>query len=224
MTEVPRTMRALLSSLVLTLAWATAVAEDTAQQVVEKTVTDIAAQIEARRPELTANKRELYALIDRELLPKFDTEYAGRLVLGKSWRTATPEQRQRFVDVFYNFLLRSYATAVLKFDQTKIRVFPARVPPRDGRTVVETEMRMPDGSLVPVHYAMHSTPGGWKAYDVRIEGVSYVQNYRNQFNAEVAARGIDALIARLERDTADIDAGRREPDKPVAASGKKTTS
>jgi phospholipid transport system substrate-binding protein len=66
---------------------------------------------------------------------------------------------------------------------------------------------------------MHSTPAGWKAYDVRIEGISYVQNYRNQFNAEVAAKGLDALITRLEKETAEIDAGRREPTTPKAAPG-----
>jgi phospholipid transport system substrate-binding protein len=183
--------------------------------VVERTVQNISAQLDGRRQELTANKKELYALIDRELLPQFDTGYAGRLVLGKSWRSATPAQRERFVDAFYNFLLRSYATAILKFEQDTVKVLPARRPPKDGRVVVETEMRMADGSLVPVNYAMHATPAGWKAYDVRIEGISYVQNYRNQFNAEVAARGLDALITRLEKDTADIDAGLREPDKPA---------
>ncbi len=217
MTGIPLMVRALLSSLALALLWTAAWAQETPHQVVEATVNGIAQQIEARRPELTANKRELYALIDQELLPKFDTDYAGRLVLGKSWRNATPEQRKRFVDAFYNFLLRSYATAVLKFDQTQVRIFPERVPPRDGRAVVETQMRLPDGSMVPVNYAMHSTPGGWKAYDVRIEGVSYVQNYRNQFNAEVAARGLDALIRRLERDTAEIDLGRKDPDQPAPA-------
>lgn len=202
----------------LVLATATAGAEElTANQVVEQTVRKISAQLDGRRDELTKNKKELYALIDRELLPQFDTDYAGKLVLGKSWRTATQAQRERFVDVFYNFLLRSYATAILKFDQDQVRYLPARKAGEDGRTVVDTEMRMPDGSTVPVSYAMHSTPAGWKAYDVRIEGISYVQNYRNQFNAEVAAKGLDALIARLEKDTADIDAGRREPDKPAGA-------
>lgn len=216
--------RRLLSSLVLLASLAVAAqAEETAHQVVEQTVTSISKQLDGRRDELTANKKELYALIDRELLPKFDTDYAGRLVLGKAWRNASPEQRKRFVEVFYNFLLRSYSSAVLKFDQDDIRIFPPRAPPKDGRTVVQTEMRMPDGTAVPVSYAMHSTPGGWKAYDVRIEGVSYVQNYRNQFNAEVTAKGLDALIGRLEKETAEIDAGRREPQpiEPAAAKGGK---
>ncbi len=207
-------------SLLISLSFAamvTAQAADlTAHQVVDQTVHQISAQINSRRQELTANKRELYALIDGKLLPQFDTGYAGRLVLGKSWRSATPAQRKRFVDAFYNFLLRSYATAILKFEQDMVKILPERKPPQNGRTVVETEMRMADGSVVPVNYAMHSTPAGWKAYDVRIEGISYVQNYRNQFNAEVAARGLDALITRLEKDTAEIDAGRREPAKPAA--------
>lgn len=189
-----------------------AAAEPTAQQVVEETLDRISAQLDGRREELSKNKSELYALIDRELLPKFDVDYAGRMVLGKSWRTATADQRKRFVDVFYNFLLRSYASAILKFDQDKVRVLPPRTPPLDGRTVVQTEMRMPEGTVVPVHYSMRQTPSGWKAFDVRIEGISYVQNYRNQFNAEVAAKGLDALIGRLEKETADIDAGLRQPD------------
>lgn len=214
-------IRKLLSSLVLAAVFTAAGAEETAQQVVEQAVDRISAQLNGRREELAANKQELYALINRELLPKFDVDYAGRLVLGKAWRDAAPAQRQRFVDVFYNFLLRSYATAILKFEQDDIRILPQRAPPQDGRTLVRTEMKMPDGTLVPVNYSMRSTPEGWKAYDVRIEGISYVQNYRNQFNAEVAAKGLDALIERLEKETEDIDSGRREPEQIEPTPGKK---
>lgn len=212
--------RKLLSSFVLACfaCASVAAAEQSAHQVVEQTVQSITKQLDGRRDELSRNKRELYALIDQVLLPQFDTDYAGRLVLGKAWRSATPAQRERFVDAFYNFLLRSYATALLKFDENMVKVLPARRAPNEGRTVVDTEMRLSDGSVVPVSYSMHSTPAGWKAYDVRIEGISYVQNYRNQFNAEVSARGLDALITRLEKDTADIDAGRRQPDDPQAKS------
>ncbi len=211
----------LLSSVLLVGSVAGQAAEEqTAHAVVEATVRSMATQIDTRRAELTADKKALYALIDKELLPRFDTAYAGRLVLGKSWRSATPAQRQRFVKAFYNFLLRSYATAVLKFDQKQVKILPPRRAPVDGRTVVETEMRLPDAGTVPVNYAMRATPAGWKAYDVRIEGISYVQNYRNQFNAEVAARGMDALILRLEKEAADIDAGRATPAKPAANSGK----
>lgn len=214
--------RGLLSSLALmVLALSAAAAEPTAQQVVQEAADNVARQLNGREQEYAANRKELYALIDRELLPKFDVNYAGRLVLGKAWRNATPPQRQRFVDVFYNFLLRSYATAVLKFKQDNIKILPARSEPKDGKTVVQAEFRLADGSVVPVAYAMRSTPDGWKAYDVRIEGISYVQTYRNQFNAEVAAKGLDALIKRLETETAEIDAGKRQPEQLETDSAKK---
>ncbi len=214
---MPTLAKLLLSSLVLGWLTVASAVEPGPNEVVETTVRSMAQQIDARRSELTADKKALYALIDKELLPRFDTPYAGRLVLGKAWRTATPAQRDRFIEAFYNFLLRSYATAVLKFDQKQIRILPSRKPPVDGRTTVETEMRLPDAGLIPVNYAMRLTPSGWKAYDVRIEGISYVQNYRNQFNAEVAARGIDALILRLEKEAAEMDAGRMTPQKPGAS-------
>jgi phospholipid transport system substrate-binding protein len=199
-----------------------AAAEQTAQQVVQETSDAIARQLNGHEAEYSANKKALYDLIDRELLPKFDVDYAGRLVLGKAWRSATPAQREKFVDVFYNFLLRSYSTAILKFKQDDIRILPPRAAPKAGKTTVNAEFRMEDGSMVPVAYAMRSTPDGWKAYDVRIEGISYVQTYRNQFNAEVAAKGLDALISRLEKETADIDAGRREPVPLETPSSKKS--
>lgn len=212
-------MRSLLTSLVPVLLLATGpamAAPVPPQQVIESAVTRISQQLDEHGDELAADRKALYAMIDRELLPDFDSDYAGRLVLGKAWREASADQRQRFVDVFYNFLLRSYATAVLKFDQKDFRILPQRTPPQDGRTVIDTQMRTPAGSTVPVSYIMRETPAGWKVYDVRIEGISYVQNYRNQFNAEVSARGLDALIRRLEHETADIDAGKRDPDAPKA--------
>lgn len=188
----------------------------TPQQVVEATANNLAKELDGRREQYAADKKQLYGLVDTILLPNFDTRYAGRLVLGKHWRSASETQRSKFIDVFYSFLLRSYAKAVLEFDQKNVRIFPPRQEPKDNRTVVHTEMRLDDGTTVPVDYSMRLTDAGWKAYDVRIEGISYVQNYRNQFNAEIAAKGIDAVIARLEQETAAIDAGK-EPEKPGAA-------
>lgn len=188
----------------------------TPEQVVQATADSLAAELRDQREYYAANRRELYRLVDRVLLPNFDTRYAGRLVLGKHWKSSSEAQRSRFIDVFYNFLLRSYAKSVLEFDQNNVRIFPPRQQPQGGRTVVRTEMKLDDGTVVPVDYSMRLTDTGWKAYDVRIEGISYVQNYRNQFNTEIAAKGIEAVIARLESETAAIDAGK-EPEKPGGA-------
>lgn len=209
-----RTLSSSLAAALLLIATGAAIAAAIApEQVIQSTAETLSAQLKGKREHYQANRRELYALVDRVLLPNFDTTYAGQLVLGKHWRNSTEVQRNRFIEAFYNFLLRSYAKAVLEFDQDKVRIFPPREAPKDGRTIVRTEMKLDDGTTVPVDYSMRLKDDGWKAYDVRIEGISYVQNYRNQFNAEIAAKGIDAVIARLESETAAIDAGK-EPDKP----------
>lgn len=182
----------------------------TPNQVVEQTVEKLSARVDGRRDELSANPPALYALVDEVFLPVFDTRYAGQLVLGRHWRSASPEQRARFIDTFYNFLLRSYSKYVLQFQKDKVRVLAAPTgEPDPKRAVVRTEMRLQDGTTVPVNYSLRLTDDGWRAFDVRIEGISYVQNYRNQFNAEIGAKGIDAVIARLEKEAAALDAANK---------------
>lgn len=180
-------------------------ANKTPNQVIEETAAAMASRLDGRKEYLSEHPQELYELINEILLPNFDTRYSGYLVLGKHWRTASEEQRSRFIDSFYNFLLRSYANGILEFDQDNIRVLPARGEVTEKRTVVKTQMQLDDGTEIPVNYSMRETSDGWKAYDVRIEGVSYVQNYRNQFNAEISANGLDSVIARLERETEELE-------------------
>ncbi len=172
-------------------------------EIIEATASSIAGQLKGRRDYLRENRGELYALINAVLVPHFDMRYAGRLVLGKHWKGATKDQRNQFVDVFYEFLLQSYANGVLRFDEDALTVYPAKAGEDKKRVVVRTEMRMDDGSQVPVNYSMRKSKSGWRVYDVRIEGVSYIQNYRNQFNAEISALGIDAVIERLQSETDD---------------------
>jgi phospholipid transport system substrate-binding protein len=219
--------RRMLWAIPALLAWGLAAAApgsgSTPEGVINDTLKSLTKELEGRRDELRGNQKDLYGLVDRVLLPQFDTHYAAQIVLGKHWREANEAQRKRFIDAFYNFLLRSYAKAILRFDANNFKVQPMREPPKDGRAVVETIVKLDDGSTSPVNYSLHSTENGWKVYDVRIEGVSYVQNYRSQFNEEIAAKGVDAVISRLEKETADIDAGRQQPKvdlPPAKAAGK----
>jgi phospholipid transport system substrate-binding protein len=175
--------------------------EETPHEIIETAANSIAGELKGRKDYLNDNRDELYVLINEILVPHFDMRYAGRLALGKHWKPATKEQRDRFIDAFYEFLMQSYANGVLKFNEDKITVYPVEVAADDKRTVVKTDMRMDDGSQVPVNYSMRKSSAGWRVYDVRIEGVSYIQNYRNQFNAEIAALGIEAVIERLQSET-----------------------
>jgi phospholipid transport system substrate-binding protein len=176
--------------------------EELPHEIIETTANSIAGELKGRKDYLNDHRDELYVLINEILVPHFDMRYAGRLALGKHWKPASKEQRDRFIAAFYEFLLQSYANGVLKFNEDTITVYPVEVAADDKRTVVRTEMRMDDGSRVPVNYSMRKSSAGWRVYDVRIEGVSYIQNYRNQFNAEISALGIEAVIERLESETA----------------------
>ena len=189
-------------------AWAQTAPDDSAEnlsatpnEVVTITATAIAEQLDGRQDYLKDHSTELYALIDGLLLPHFDTRYAGRLVLGNHWNNATDEQRSRFVEVFYRFLVQSYADGILGFEQESLTILPPDGELDERRAVVKTTIRMEDGTLVPVNYSMRNSSAGWRVYDVRIEGVSYIQNYRNQLNAEIRALGIDAVIERLQAET-----------------------
>ena len=134
------------------------------------------------------------------LLPNFDSEYAARLVLGQTWRTATPEQRKRFVDAFYHSLLRNYGAALVNFTADRFVILPFKGDPGDTQATVRTEVKKDTGEKVPVNFSLHQTPQGWKAWDVVIEGISYVKSFRTDFAAEIQQKGLDEVINRLEKE------------------------
>jgi len=168
--------------------------------VVEQTATNLQEKLNGQQQYYAENVEELYVLIDTILLPNFDIQYAGKLVLGKShWVAATEEQRARFVDAFYSFLIKTYAKGILDFDQENLVIKPEANFSKDGKkAMVLTELIIDGGDNVQINYSVRQSKGQWKIYDVRIEGVSYIQNYRSQFNAEISAQGIEAVITRLE--------------------------
>lgn len=168
-------------------------------KVVQGLVDDLGKTMEARRAELAKDRESLIKVIDGIVLPHFDIDYASILVLGQNARTATPEQRARFAHAMYNSITHRYAEGLLKYTEGRVRVLPIQGELNDKRTVVRTQVVLDDGKLVPVDYAFRRTSSGdWKAYDVIIEGISYVTNYRNQVAAEIQKSSLDALTTRLE--------------------------
>lgn len=168
-------------------------------QVVQNLVDELGKTMETRRDELQNNRDALLKTIDGIVLPHFDIDYASLLVLGQNARTATPEQRARFAKAMYNSITHRYAEGLLKYTEGRVRVLPFQGELNDKRTLVRTQVVLDDGKVVPVDYAFRKTSSGdWKAYDVIIEGISYVTNYRNQVAAEIAKSNLDALTARLE--------------------------
>ena len=159
-------------------------------------------ELDARRDEMRRDPKKIRELVDKYMLPHFDTEYSARLVLARHWRDATPEQRQRFVEAFYQSLLQNYGEALLDFTPDRLTIQPYRGSPSDKIATVRTDVRRDNGSRVPVNYSLRRTEDGWKAYDVTIEGVSYVKSFQTDFAAEIDRKGLEAVIRRLESQVA----------------------
>jgi phospholipid transport system substrate-binding protein len=177
-----------------------AAAEDSPNAVIESAVVLFANQLDGRKEELAVNRAELYTIIDEILLPRFDQRFAAQVVLAKHWRTATEEQQARFIEAFYRALLRKYSDGILEFDPDKITVLPYRGDATKKRTRVRSTVMLDDGSKVAVDYDLVKRKAGWLVFNVVIEGVSYVVNFRAELDSEIRASSLEAVIERLERD------------------------
>ena len=167
-------------------------------QLVQDVASNILKELDANRDAYRKDPSKVRALADKYLLPYFDTQYAAQLVLGKYWRTATADQRMRFVNAFKDSMLQNYGNALVGFTANRLKVQPGRVDPGSDLATVSTTINKDDGTTVPVLYVLHKTPDGWKAWDVKIEGISYVKSFRDDFAAQIDQKGLDAVIARLE--------------------------
>jgi phospholipid transport system substrate-binding protein len=197
---------------VCALSWGAAAAEDSPNAVIESAVVLFADKLDGREEELAENRAELYAIIDEILLPRFDQRFAAQVVLAKHWRTASEEQQARFIEAFYRALLRKYSDGILEFDPDKITVLPYRGDPTKKRTRVRSTVLMDDGSKVAVDYDLVMRKAGWLVFNVVIEGVSYVVNYRAELDSEIRASSLEAVIERLERE-AGISAAEQIADE-----------
>ena len=187
----------LLLALVATV-FGVAHAEDSPNAVIESSVELLAEQLSGRKEELAENRQELYEIIDNILMPRFDRRFAAQVVLAKHWRTASEDQQARFIEAFYRALLRKYSDGILEFDPDMITVLPFRGDETKKRTRVRSTVALDDGSTVSVDYELVKRKAGWLVFNVVIEGVSYVRNFRAELDSEIRASSLEAVIQRLE--------------------------
>ncbi len=173
-------------------------AQESPSQVIQTAANGLLQALNADRQTYRNNPSKVQGLVDQYILPHVDTQFAAQLVLGKYWRTATPQQRQRFINAFYHSMLNNYGAAIVEFTSNTLKVYPTNVSAGSQNATVRTEMSRTGGSPVNVNYYMHMTPEGWKAWDVVIDGVSYVMSYRQDFGSQIAQQGVDSVINRLE--------------------------
>jgi len=171
----------------------------TAPDALARSVTDeVIAILRSDRDINSGNPAKVMNLIETKVLPHFNFMRMTQLAVGKNWRRANAQQQGALVEQFRVLLVRTYATAFTSYRDQKIVYRPLRMRPGDDDVVVKSQVLQPGGPPVAVDYSMEKTGNGWKVYDVAIEGVSLVQNYRSTFNGEIKRGGIDGLIQALD--------------------------
>ena len=178
-------------------AFGVANAEIAPDALVKQTADEVLAIVKNDRDIQAGNQQQLYALVEAKILPSFDFDRVCRMVLGKNWKSATPEQQASFQKEFRTLLLRTYATALGKYKDQTIEYKPLRSEPDAKNVSVKTQILQSGGQPVAVDYSLVKGDAGWKVYDIVIENVSLVTNYRSQFSNEIRQNGLDSLNKKL---------------------------
>ena len=168
-------------------------------QALRGTVEKLQGLIKDNYKDYRSDSAKFYKVVDEVVVPRFDTPYITKLVLGLNYRTASEDQRSRFTAAFKNMLVRSYANAMLdNYSSVKIDWQPVRLPAGATDTVVNTSLTREAGKPYEIGFRVRLVDGDWKVYDINVENLSLVTNFRTQLNAEIKKSSLDAVIARME--------------------------
>ena len=179
-------------------AGANAVDERDPVTIITQASANIFEVLDSRRAEFTQNPELLINVVRENMLPMIDVVYSARLVLGRAGRDISTEQLLAFSDALSNVLINRYSDSLIEFTyDDQIQVMPMKGKNTDKLTRVRTRIRLTRGGFVPVDFAFHRTDRGWKAFDVTVEGISYVITFRNQISPRVQAEGIDKVTAEI---------------------------
>jgi phospholipid transport system substrate-binding protein len=182
------------------------VADDiTPQELVRDTSSRMLVALHDEQDSIREDSGRLYELVSEIVLPYFDFRRMSQWVLGKNWRKATPEQRERFVEQFRLLLVRTYGSALFEYADEKIIYLPFVADSNAKTVTVRTEIELPAATAIPITYSMYRSNAGWKVYDVSISGVSLVTNYRSTFGSIIRKDGMDVLISQMFERNRQVD-------------------
>lgn len=176
----------------------------------EKMVRDLSNQViyelNANRAVLEKEPSQVKLFANNFVLPYIDTEKMARYVLGRTWRTATQQQKDAFTNAFTDTLIRSYSQSLLKLKIESVEVLPARLE-KPGRVTVTSSVTQADGNKSDVIYRifLEKTTAKWMLYDVSVEGISLLLNYRKAYGSEIGKKGLDAVIAEMREKNQDFN-------------------
>jgi phospholipid transport system substrate-binding protein len=193
-------MKIIKLMLILALGAQIAVAAELGPDALVRQITDdVMNAIHSDKALQAGDREKALALAEEKILPHVDFRAMTQLALGRSWRQATPAQRDQVVAAFRGMLIRTYSNAIGAYKGQKMEVKPTRMDPGDTDVTVRNSYVSPGRPAVAVDYRMEKTPEGWKIYDIVFDGVSLVATYRSEFSQQIQNGGIEGLIARLEQ-------------------------
>ena len=183
--------------------------EDLPDAMVKKVTEDVLTVVRQDKDIQNGNTKKAIALVEVKVLPYFNFQRMTALAMGRDWNKANAEQKKRLTDEFKTLLVRTYSNALTGYKDQTIRYKPAKLQAGDTEVMVRTEIVQPGNKPIPLDYSLEKQPEGWKVYDVVVAGVSLVTNYRDTFNQEVRANGVDGLIDMLAKKNNQMDPGRK---------------
>lgn len=185
---------------------ANAAASEDPVAIVEDTTTQLADLVENNRAHYEKNPGELRQDVKSILLPRTDTVYTARLVLGRHGRELNREQIEAFAEALADQLLRGYASALLDYSlRDRVEVLPLSGDNSERMTRVRTRVKLDGGNRAPIDYIFRKPDGEWLVFDVIVEGISYVATFRNQIGQEISRDGFDALMERLRTGELELE-------------------
>lgn len=192
-----------LSSIFIMLMFSHSISANTDVDAAEKRVIDVTTNIvnllEKNKAQYTKDKNALNAMVRSEVLPFIDFDAMSKLTLGKHWRKASATQRTRFISAFREMLVKSYANTMIKYTGANIRGNNSAPNKKSGYVLVRTSVTpQGGGAAINANYSLRKVGNDWTAYNVEIDGINLITNFRTNFTREVSSKGIDALITRLE--------------------------
>lgn len=174
-----------------------ALADTAPDDIVRKSTAEILAAIKADKDLIAGDAKKIEKLAEEKVLPYFNFAHMTQLAVGRNWRDTSDIQKTALTEQFRILLVRTYSTSLTQFRNQTIDVKPLKVAAADTEVVVKTQVVQSGSAPIPIDYSMEKTAAGWKVFDVLIDGVSLVTNYRSTFNTEIKANGIDGLVKSL---------------------------
>ncbi|MEO0003066.1 MAG: hypothetical protein RLZZ22_758 [Pseudomonadota bacterium] len=188
---------AVASSLAALAGSAVAQASESPEVLIQRVAAELIEAVKSDAALRNGDQARVIALVDNRLLPHVNFMRMTASSVGRFWRQASPEQKQRLQAEFKTLLVRTYSGALSQVKDQTLVVKPLRANPGDTDVIVRSELRTPGRDPVQLDYRVEKTEAGWKVYDLNVLGVWLVETYRGQFAQEINAKGLDGLIEAL---------------------------